>query len=257
MRIIEYTRIIMSKRNVLPLVCLAFSVVSVDAFATPPIYTPWQCGESHKITQGNKGTYSHKAGNKEQYAWDAGMPIGTPILAPAAGTITHVKQDSNTTCSSSCNAANYVAMTFDEGSAAVFVHLMQHGVPVSVGQHVNRGEIIGYSGNTGWSTGPHLHFQVQEACGSWWCWSLETSWVGFGIPQYGQTITSNNCCTEEVCDGIDNDCDGQVDEGVCAPDTEVQFQAMMYDAQNSDIDGDGTINISDVTALIDKLLSGN
>jgi hypothetical protein len=67
---------------------------------------------------------------------------------------------------------------------------------VSVGEPVYRGEEVGLSGGTGWSTGPHAHVQRQELCGSWWCQSVSTAFTdvgGDGIPVTGQTVTSQNC----------------------------------------------------------------
>ncbi len=47
-----------------------------------------------------------------------------------------------------------------DGSFAEYVHLAQHSTTVSLGDHVEAGQRIAASGNTGWTTGPHLHFAV-------------------------------------------------------------------------------------------------
>src|SRR5690625_5722784 len=57
--------------------------------------------------------------------------------------------------------ANFVRILHDDGSMALYAHLDYGGVSVRDGQRVKRGQRIGRSGNTGFSTGPHLHFVVQ------------------------------------------------------------------------------------------------
>ena len=57
--------------------------------------------------------------------------------------------------------ANYVRIVHDDGSMGVYAHLDYNGVIVRPGQQVEAGQQIGRSGNTGFSTGPHLHFAVQ------------------------------------------------------------------------------------------------
>jgi murein DD-endopeptidase MepM/ murein hydrolase activator NlpD len=57
--------------------------------------------------------------------------------------------------------ANYVRILHEDGSMGLYAHLDYKGVRVSPGDRVERGERIGRSGNTGYSTGPHLHFAVQ------------------------------------------------------------------------------------------------
>ena len=58
--------------------------------------------------------------------------------------------------------ANYVTIGHDDGSQAVYVHLQMNGALVELGDWVTTGEVIGLSGNTGFSTGPHLHFKVSQ-----------------------------------------------------------------------------------------------
>ncbi len=119
---------------------------------------PWTPGTTHAVTQGHN-TGSHTDYNA--WAWDFGMPIGTPILATHAGYIRAVKGDSQRTgCNPAfVNDANYVVVTRSDGFESLYVHL--DSVTVAVNATVRRGDLIGYSGQTGYSCGPHLHYQVQ------------------------------------------------------------------------------------------------
>ena len=57
--------------------------------------------------------------------------------------------------------ANFVRILHDDGTMAIYAHLATNGVLARVGQRVNAGQQIGLSGNTGFTTGPHLHFALQ------------------------------------------------------------------------------------------------
>ena len=58
---------------------------------------------------------------------------------------------------------NFVLVLHDDGTLGEYMHLAPSGVKVSIGQHVERGEELALSGNTGYSSTPHLHFQVMTA----------------------------------------------------------------------------------------------
>jgi murein DD-endopeptidase MepM/ murein hydrolase activator NlpD len=82
---------------------------------------------------------------------DFGVPIGTPIHAAKAGTVVF--------SGSMSGYGNAVVIDHGGGFSTLYGH--QSRTAVSVGQHVNQGDVIGYSGNTGFSTGPHLHFETR------------------------------------------------------------------------------------------------
>lgn len=76
---------------------------------------------------------------------------GTAIYAIAAGTVTVASYgDAN---------GYYVSLSHGNGYGSIYCHMTHY--TVSVGQYVNQGDIIGYVGSTGWSTGPHLHFEIH------------------------------------------------------------------------------------------------
>ena len=77
---------------------------------------------------------------------------GTPIYATRAGKVT--------TATYGSSGGYYVGINHGDGFSSVYMH-MTHYI-VSVGQYVNQGEVIGYMGSTGASTGPHLHFGISQ-----------------------------------------------------------------------------------------------
>lgn len=81
---------------------------------------------------------------------DLVAPKGTPIYASRSGYVTIATYHST--------AGNYVTINHQDGYTSVYMH-MTHDV-VSVGEYVKAGELIGYVGSTGRSTGPHLHFGI-------------------------------------------------------------------------------------------------
>mgnify|MGYP002519771608 CR=1 FL=1 len=88
------------------------------------------------------------------YGVDLAAPTGTPIYATRAGTVTTASYQAN-------GAGNYVSINHLDGFSSIYMH-MTHYV-VSKGQSVSQGQLIGYVGNTGISTGDHLHFGVSYA----------------------------------------------------------------------------------------------
>ena len=81
---------------------------------------------------------------------DLAASKGTPIYATRSGYVTIATYHST--------AGNYVTLNHQDGYTSVYMH-MTHDV-VSVGEYVKAGQLIGYVGSTGRSTGPHLHFGI-------------------------------------------------------------------------------------------------
>lgn len=87
---------------------------------------------------------------------DLGAPRGTTIYAPLAGT---VRATGNTDIVPGCYSwGKWTLIDHANGLSTLYAH--QDVISVSAGQKVATGEVIGYTGNTGYSTGPHLHFTV-------------------------------------------------------------------------------------------------
>ncbi|MCQ4288911.1 M23 family metallopeptidase [Pseudomonas stutzeri] len=122
---------------------------------------PWK-GGPFRISQGAGGDFSHNS-PKGRFAVDVAMPVGTPIVAARAGTVVKVRNDQHGRRPDP--AGNYVRILHDDGTHSAYLHLKRGSVQVKAGQQVKVGSLLGQSGNTGRSTGPHLHFVVQKDIG--------------------------------------------------------------------------------------------
>jgi murein DD-endopeptidase MepM/ murein hydrolase activator NlpD len=82
---------------------------------------------------------------------DVANRIGTPIRAAASGRVVHVESQIG-------NYGRFVIVRHPDGFQTLYAHL--NDFSVRTGEYVDRGEVLGVMGNTGRSTGPHLHFSV-------------------------------------------------------------------------------------------------
>lgn len=129
-----------------------------DVLYQPPLAQP-----DARIDQGFEGEFSHQDA-ENRYALDFATPVGTPVLAARAGVVMQVQDgfhDHGLDYARDGGRANLIRILHDDGSMALYAHLAEGGVLVRIGEHVDAGQRIGLSGNTGYSTAPHLHFAVQ------------------------------------------------------------------------------------------------
>jgi murein DD-endopeptidase MepM/ murein hydrolase activator NlpD len=117
------------------------------------------------VTQGPGGATSHDG--RAAYAIDFGVPMGTSVYAMRSGKVIAVRDIYPDTDGGVANTDrfNYTLIEHDGGYRSAYLHLQQgfnSRVGLKVGDNVNTGQLIGYSGNSGWSTGPHLHVEVHQ-----------------------------------------------------------------------------------------------
>jgi hypothetical protein len=85
---------------------------------------------------------------------DFAAPVGAPVYATAAGVVTSVGNDGP--------CGNKVEISHTGGIASVYCHLSRYAAGLHVGEHVEQRQLIGYVGQTGRVTGPHLHFGIKR-----------------------------------------------------------------------------------------------
>lgn len=156
---------------------------------------PFGQGLSFSIAQGPGGHLSTHADGGQEWAIDLPMPIGTPIVAARSGYVVEAvgEHGEGGPDAALMNKTNYVRIMHDDGTFATYAHLLRDSVRVSIGQRVAEGGLLGLSGNSGYSSGPHLHFAVERFDG------LSTVSVPFrfynarGVfaPAFGLRVMSN------------------------------------------------------------------
>ena len=119
------------------------------------------------LSQGIRGT-THQG--RMEYAYDLAAKIGTPVYAMRAGRVLSLQDRFPDTGGGpdKISKFNYVMIEHDGSYRSAYLHLQQgfrSRVGLKAGDRVETGQLIGYSGNSGWSTGPHLHVEVQRPGG--------------------------------------------------------------------------------------------
>ncbi len=147
---------------------LSFRAKFGDPRASPAPYVyrlPYPTGLTFSVLQGFHGAFSHRGSN--EYAVDFDCPVATPVVAAREGVVVaynDAAQGSGTTPEFlDYKRTNFVLVLHDDGTLGEYMHLAPSSIAVRAGQRVGRGESLALSGNTGFSSTPHLHFQVMTA----------------------------------------------------------------------------------------------
>jgi murein DD-endopeptidase MepM/ murein hydrolase activator NlpD len=124
---------------------------------------PYAEGSTFTVTQGFHGTMTHGGSPANAYAIDVAMPIGTGVVAARDGVVVEIAYANyagGTDVTVDGPRANIVRIAHADGTFGLYAHLDRASVRVRPGMRVRAGQYIADSGNTGFTTGPHLHFAV-------------------------------------------------------------------------------------------------
>ena len=172
--------IVLPARSQVPLITVGKAVPGADLkFNTDFQFLPGEPGAEHRPEQPYRFPYALSTeawvsqafpdvithgDPASQYAIDFVMPVGTHVFAARGGVVIEVASNffENGTDMKDAPRANIVRVLHDDGTMSLYGHLSWNSIRVVPGQRVARGEYLANSGNTGFSTGPHLHFVVQR-----------------------------------------------------------------------------------------------
>ena len=136
-----------------------FSQNVIKTIDTSYLYDlPYEIGRKVFVSQGYNGPYSHSG----EYALDFKLRKGTSVLAAREGIVSRL-EDNNTKggpFKKYINKGNFIIIEHSDGTFAAYWHLSHKKVFVKKGEAVLKGQLIALSGNTGFSSSAHLHFDV-------------------------------------------------------------------------------------------------
>jgi murein DD-endopeptidase MepM/ murein hydrolase activator NlpD len=159
-----------------------------------PYRAPFALAQRFQVTQAPPDAVTH-VDPSSRNAVDIAMPVGTAVHAARAGVVINVaaRHFRSGLNPQNMDEANFVQVLHDDGTHAIYAHLQLDTVRVRPGQPVARGEYIASSGNTGFSSGPHLHFVVLRNVGMR-SESVPVTFAGLGgasvAPRSGQALTA-------------------------------------------------------------------
>lgn len=145
-----------------------------------PYRLPFALASSWLVSQAFPSTMTH-GDPSSAHAIDFVMPIGTGVYAARSGTVIQIADENYSAGldpDTDLARANIVRVLHDDGTMSLYAHLNWNSIRVRPGQTIERGEYIADSGNTGFSSGPHLHFVVQRNVGG----AIESVPVEFAGP---------------------------------------------------------------------------
>ena len=162
---------------------------------TEPYRVPFAISNNYRVTQAFPNIATH-ATRDSYFAVDLGLPIGTDIFAARGGIVFDVASKNfqgGLDLVRDAPLANIVKILHDDGTYALYAHLNWNSIRVKPGDSVQRGEYIADSGNTGFSSGPHLHFAVVKNAGMW-LESVPIEFMGANseavVPVTGKSLTA-------------------------------------------------------------------
>jgi murein DD-endopeptidase MepM/ murein hydrolase activator NlpD len=154
---------------------------------TEPLYLmPYAEGDEYYVRQATCGPASHRG--RFSFAYDFDMPRGTPVLAARNGVVSAVVTGHPEGTNRSGDA-NYVVIRHEDGQSSRYLHLKTDGAAVRVGDRVRAGDVVGWSGNSGRSSRPHLHFDVVSDCDDGPCPTIPATFLNAShrAPRAGRT----------------------------------------------------------------------
>ena len=121
-------------------------------------HLPYSKNAVFTVSQGYQGSISHQ----NKFALDFSMPSGTTIYSSREGTVLDVVENNSQGCATQDCAKydNYIIIRHSDGSFAKYAHIKADGAVVAIGDVISLGQLIGYTGKTGWTDAPTLHFEV-------------------------------------------------------------------------------------------------
>ena len=125
---------------------------------------PWAEGLSFTISQAPGDVVTTHIAARNREAVDFGMPEGTSVHAARAGVVvaTEARFGASKDEEPATYEGNFVRVRHEDGTIATYAHLKNRGVVVATGKRVEAGALLGYSGATGDTSGPQLHFGVSR-----------------------------------------------------------------------------------------------